>query len=120
MYFIAISLWEFGRIEVMEIFPAFVVKTRRPNRTVVFVNICSCRGVPHNQNGLDKDDGILYMCCGEKGITANDHSVYDIAVSPTLVTLARKDRAILTKVNNIPNFHHFSGSYSFDRFVNKL
>jgi len=93
-----ISLWEFGRIEVMEIFPAFVVKTRRPNRTVVFVNICSCRGVPHNQNGLDKDDGILYMCCGEKGITANDHSVYDIAVSPTLVTLARKDRAILTKV----------------------
>jgi hypothetical protein len=46
--------------------------------------------VPTNHKGFEKEDGIIFMVIGELGVTANDHSVFDIAVNPAVIQNARK------------------------------
>jgi hypothetical protein len=99
----------------MEISPEFVLKTRRVNRSVVYVNICSCPAVPANPKGFEKEDAILFMVIGELGVTANDHSVFDIAVNPVVIQNARKKpEELLSKVSGnrfLIVFQSFSSSY---------
>jgi hypothetical protein len=107
----------------MEINSEFVIKTRRVNRSVVYVNICSCPAVPANPKGFEKEDGIIFMVIGEVGVTANDHSVFDIAVNPAVTQNARKKpEELLSKVSGKQSFSNrflivfFSSFSSFSLF----
>jgi riboflavin synthase len=92
-------LWEFGKVEMQEVTPALLIRTRRPNRTVVYVNICSCVSVPYNKKIMEDPNSIIYMVLGESGLTANDHTVYDIAVNGAVINAAKLNKEIMTKVS---------------------
>jgi hypothetical protein len=75
-----------------------VIKARRPNHTIVFVNICSCAEVPFNPSSF-RPDGIIFMVVGEIGHSFHDHTVYDIAVSPYVIETATKNAQVFHKVS---------------------
>jgi hypothetical protein len=86
-------------VELLEIKPAIVIKTRRPNRSTVYINICISEHVPYNTKVLESDDKLFYLVCGEVGIAVNGHSVYDFAVNPKAIVDARYDQAMLARVS---------------------
>jgi hypothetical protein len=98
--------------------PVFAIKARRHDRSVVYVNICSCSEVPfhdheHNPHGDDANQNddlsklfpwVLYMVSGppldlrrpvyeDDGETHNTRlsSIYDVAVHPRVIHEAIHD-----------------------------
>jgi hypothetical protein len=94
-------------VELLEITPAFVIKARRPNHSIVFVNICSCPEVPFNPTSF-QPEGIIFMVVGEIGHSFHDHTVYDIAVSPYVIETATKNAQVFHKVSFVCCFCCFS------------
>ena len=48
----AINLWHYGRVEIHNFTPAFVIRTRRVNKTRLYVNVCMCEAIPFNSKGV--------------------------------------------------------------------
>jgi hypothetical protein len=86
---------------MQEITPVLLIRSRRRNRSIVFVNICSCAVVPYNKKIMEDPNSIIYMVIGESGITMNDHTVYDVAVNAAVINAAKLNKEIMNKVRNI-------------------
>jgi hypothetical protein len=96
-------LWEFGKVELQELTPGIVIKTRRPNRKVVYVNICSCPAIPNNSKAFDNETNPFCLVVGEIGATLNDSVVYDVAVHPTVIETAKKSKEVFSRVSIPPS-----------------
>lgn len=80
---LTLNLWGYGPLQLAEIFPAFVVRTRRGNRERVYVNICSCEQVPLNSTAFVEGKRVIYFVCGSMGRTPDGFVVYDVALHPS-------------------------------------
>jgi hypothetical protein len=47
-----INLWTYGRVQLHEYTPAFVLRTRRVNKSRLYVNVCMCAAVPVNPKSI--------------------------------------------------------------------
>jgi len=47
-----INLWHYGRVAPHSYTPVFVLRTRRTDKSRVFINICVCDAVPVNPKGI--------------------------------------------------------------------
>jgi len=79
--------YSFGMLQVVTPTPAFVIKTKRMDKTKVFVNVCSHDLVPYNGDDESDSTKLIYMLVGapiehnsEKD--SNYCVVYDVVVHP--------------------------------------
>jgi hypothetical protein len=47
-----INLWHYGRVLLHDYQPVFVIRTRRVNKSRLYVNVCMCADVPINPKGI--------------------------------------------------------------------
>ena len=52
IYHTDINLWHYGRVTPHAYTPVFVLRTRRTDKSRVFINICVCDAVPTNPKGI--------------------------------------------------------------------
>ena len=87
-----VDLWVFGKVRISPIIGKFVIRARRLDRTVIYINVCSCDDVPFHDSshpstqtvaaidGTDSNVFVMYMVCGDANKAVNDADVYDVAI----------------------------------------
>eukprot|EP01034_Spumella_vulgaris_P030954 gene30954-38254_t len=105
----AINLRLYGKLTMCQVTPVFAIKTRRHDRSVVYVNICSCSEVPyndHDHNAYGNDDikkhvpssaspRVIYMVSGPavhlKSYIESDGEAHVVLQNDTEVTVALRN-----------------------------
>lgn len=74
-------------MDICQINPGIVLRTRRPNQSHVYINICTCSQIPYNDDTTYRfqAEKLINMICGSIGTTVKGASVYDIAVHPQVL-----------------------------------
>lgn len=80
------DLWSYGSVNVRQVAAGFVFQVSRPDRSIVFFNVCANKYVPLVDEGTDFETAdSLFFVVGAPGKTEEGTDVYDVVVHPRVV-----------------------------------
>lgn len=102
------DLRSYGKVKMTSVTPCFAIKTRRADRSIVFINVCLSSEVPLTSElppYEELDTKLHYLVGGpvkELPVSAEEqafldkegihtHSIYDVAVHPAVIQEAQDD-----------------------------
>ncbi len=92
------DMWGYGAVHVRPASLAFVFQASRPDRSMVFFNVCTSIYVPLKDEGTDvSETEVLFFVVGSRGKADDGMDVYDIVVHPTVAVKSTSIHASVYK-----------------------
>ena len=92
------DMWSYGAVHVRQASLAFVFQASRPDRSMVFFNVCTSIYVPLKDEGTDvTETDVLFFVVGSRGKADDSMDVYDIIVHPAVAVKSTAAQAAVYK-----------------------